>query len=506
MPRKTAQGVDFHFVRLVVDTIDEGLGILFGLAVHLAAGGHELGHGAVGQQHEFLDEPVGLFRNLLVDAERFAVLVHFHLHFRPLETDGAGGKTLVAENQGQPVQFHQGFHLFFGKVGGRTAFQHLLGLFIGISPVGTNDGAAHPLVDDLPLRGDFKNGAEGQFLLVGAQGAKLVGELFRQHRDGPVHQIDRCAAFAGLLVHNRTRAHVPRNIGNVHTHFKIPVRKFLIGEGVVKVFRVGGVDGEGEGVPKVAAVLDIGSRNGVRNGIGGVFHLFFESIGEAVFGQDGVHLGVVVAGGAEHIGQIAVRGGFLARPAVHHHGYLHAAHGFQVTIGIVDTIHGIGTILVARQGAGEVAAGRGLEGGTAAHQREAFFIDDIDRNVVRHVAALHEHPGLRAHDVQHAYKGLSAALDNLFYRSFPHGARSGSGLGDGHADDIAIQRALRFTGLDMNISFQSFNDDIEGAFTRHLHLSFVFRNGFFLFFVFFEIFVYPITAFTSFCVHNNEIK
>ena len=97
-------------------------------------------------------------------------------------------------------------------------------------------------------------------------------------------------------------------------------------------------------------------------------------------------------------------------------------------------------------------------------------------------------------------------LDNLFYRSFAHGARSGSGLGHGHADDIAIQRALRFTGLDMNISFQSFNDDIEGAFTRHLHLSFVFRNGFFLFFVFFEIFVYPITAFTSFCVHNNEIK
>ena len=108
--------------------------------------------------------------------------------------------------------------------------------------------------------------------------------------------------------------------------------------------------------------------------------------------------------------------------------------------------------------------------------------------------------------MQHAHERLSAALDNLFYRSFPHGARSGSGLGDGHADDIAIQRALRFTGLDMNISFQSFNDDIEGAFTRHLHLSFVFRNGFFLFFVFFEIFVYPITAFTSFCVHNNEIK
>ena len=92
-----------------MDTVDEGLGILVGLAVHVSGCGDEFGDGPVGQKHEFLDQPVGLPADFLVDPDRSSGSVHLYLHFRALETDGSRSETALPQDRGEAVEFQNGF-------------------------------------------------------------------------------------------------------------------------------------------------------------------------------------------------------------------------------------------------------------------------------------------------------------------------------------------------------------------------------------------------------------
>ena len=84
-----AEARDLLRVRLAMYTVDKGLGLLVGLAVHPAGSGDELGHGTVRQKHELLDQPVGLLGDLLVNPDRLSGRVHLDFHLRTLETDGS---------------------------------------------------------------------------------------------------------------------------------------------------------------------------------------------------------------------------------------------------------------------------------------------------------------------------------------------------------------------------------------------------------------------------------
>ena len=152
-----AQAFQLDLVGFAVDTVDEGLGVFGGHAVHLAGGGHILGHRAVGEQHEFLDKPVGLRGNLLVDVYGLAVLVDQHLHLGPVEVDCSGLALGGLHDAGEAVEFAYRECEFVG-------FRHAFGLddmlraVIVETAVGTYDGAAYPARAHFGLRAHLEDG------------------------------------------------------------------------------------------------------------------------------------------------------------------------------------------------------------------------------------------------------------------------------------------------------------------------------------------------------------
>ena len=429
-----AQAGHFLEVGLVVDTVDESLGVREGLASHLAARGDVFRHVLVRQEHELLDEPVGFLGELLAHGDGLAVLVDIDLHFGAVEADGAGGETLLAQFQGQFVEGEDGFlHLVRDNAAFRAfaeLFDHRvvpgvddgLGEFIGEPVVGDDFRPAEPGVDDLRERGDLEHGGEGELLLVRAQGAQLVGEFLRQHGHGAVHQIDGGAAGLGLGVHRRPGLHVVRDVGDMDAHLVVAVVQLAERQGVVVVLGIRRVDGEGEDLPEVLATGAVLVGDFVGNGIRGVLHGLVELVRKAELRQDGVHLGVVLAGHAQHVHDVADGARLAARPLVHDGRDLHAAH--------------------------------------------AAFRDG-DRDVVGHRLGRHEHPGLLPDDMENAHErllgtfedgdDLAAAAPDI---AFPL-------LGDRHPHGIPVQGAPGLGGLDENVFLLSFDPHENEPFPGH---------------------------------------
>ena len=196
---------------------------------------------------------------------------------------------------------------------------------------------------NLGLGVEGEDGAEAEFLLAGAQGAHEVAEVLGEHGDGAVHEIDGGGAVLGLAVDDVALTHVVAHVGDVYAYFPEVVLQASHGEGVVKVFGVLGVDGEGQYVAEVLAAgyllacdTGVDALCGFRHG-GGIL------VGQAVLGEDGVHLGCVVAGVAEDIHHAAygVLGG---RGPVHDFD-----HGLLAVEGALET--GLGDEDVAAQAA-----------------------------------------------------------------------------------------------------------------------------------------------------------
>ena len=215
----------------------------------------------------------------------------------------------------------------------------------------------------------------------------------------------------------------------MHAYLVVAVFQFAEAEGIVVVLGVRGVDGEGEGAAEVPAVRAVLVGDSVRDLIGGVFHFLGEAVGKAEFGQDGVHLRLILSGHAQDVHYMAVRSGFSALPAVYHGGYLHA---FLATLR-----HGYG-------------------------------------NVVGHGFGAHEHPGLLAHNVQDTHERLVAA--------FQHGddfsaAALGAAhlfLGNGYPHQIPVQGPAGFGGLHVHILFLPLDAHEHKALARHQGRSHVF--------------------------------
>ena len=88
-------------------TIDKTLGLFRALALgteiapHLANG---LGHRLVGQEHELLDQLVGILAHLEIDTDGHTLFVYLKLHLGAVEGDSTLSKTAGTELFGQTVQ------------------------------------------------------------------------------------------------------------------------------------------------------------------------------------------------------------------------------------------------------------------------------------------------------------------------------------------------------------------------------------------------------------------
>ena len=118
----------FKFVRVgqVVYAVRQSLRFLRTL-LHLA---YALSHSAVGEEHELLDELVGILCLLEVDAERLACLVNLKSHFLAVEVDGSALEACCTELLGELVEHDEHLCVFLAHrlhflafhLGGRNGF------------------------------------------------------------------------------------------------------------------------------------------------------------------------------------------------------------------------------------------------------------------------------------------------------------------------------------------------------------------------------------------------
>ena len=123
-------------IRLVVNPVDKGL-----LFLPCAWFADQFGHLFIGQQHELLDQLVGILRLLEEDAGWFSGIIHDNLHFYPVEINGSAGKAFCPQFfskcvEGEDLRLHLPF----------AGFDDRLCLFVAKSPVRENNRPSKPLL------------------------------------------------------------------------------------------------------------------------------------------------------------------------------------------------------------------------------------------------------------------------------------------------------------------------------------------------------------------------
>ena len=188
------------------------------------------------------------------------------------------------------------------------------------------------------------------------------------------------------------------------THLEAVLVELDEGNCVVEVLGVGGVDGESGNLAVVLAPLYLSLGDFVGYLVGSFADSGFEAVRQLELGQDGVHLGVVLAGFAQHVHYLADGLHALAGPVRHYYRHLHS-------VGCLD----------------------------AADLRKVLRAIDGDADVVRHAGTLDDGPGLVAAHCEDADVGPLAALYYLHHFAFP-AVLLPALAGHQHLHTIAVQR------------------------------------------------------------------
>ena len=186
-----------------------------------------------------------------------------------------------------------------------VVLEQLLHLLVGVAAVALDHRVNQVPALHAGLAVHLEDGAVGQLLLAGAQRADEVAEPLGQHGDGAVDKVDAGGAPGRLAVDDGAFGDIVGHVGDVNAHLPQAAVKAADGERVVKVLGVAGVDGAGEHVAVVLAHGQVAGGDVGADLRGGVLHVLRIPVRQAVLGQDGVHLRVVLARPAEHVDHLA---------------------------------------------------------------------------------------------------------------------------------------------------------------------------------------------------------
>ena len=207
-----------------------------------------LGGGDIGEDHEFLDQPVGLQplrRDHAVDG---AVVLEQDLALRQIEIERLALGARALER----------------FIGGVERLQHRLDQRRGVLVGAPADGDLRLLVGELRGRAhhdavervralaavgaDHHAHGERGAVLARPQRAQIVGDALRQHRHHAVGEIDRIAAHQRFAVERRAGRHVMGDVGDGDGDDEAAVivrRRVRLGmHGVVVILGVGRIDGD----------------------------------------------------------------------------------------------------------------------------------------------------------------------------------------------------------------------------------------------------------------------
>ena len=299
-----AQVLEFLRIGLVVDTIRQRLCLL--PLLHTSDG---LCHRLISQQHELLDEFVGIFRHLEVSLDGFARLIDIEVEFLAIKLHGAILETGSTQFLGKGIKFDQ-FGSVFSLIGmilrsrGRwfacailhaIILQNLLHLLIGIATIALNHRMSQMPLLDVRLVVHLEDDTITEFLLVRTQRADEIAETLWQHGDGAVDEVDTRCTGIGLLVDDGAFLHVMRDIGDMDAYLPEPIVELTDREGIVEVLGILGVDGAGKHVAHILTTVNFLLGDGGINLLCRLLHVLRILVGQVVLSQDGMHLGIVLA-------------------------------------------------------------------------------------------------------------------------------------------------------------------------------------------------------------------
>ena len=181
-----------------------------------------LSHFAVGEEHKFLHELVGIFRFLEIHVDWATALIDVEAHLTAVEFHRAILEARLAHNLGKTVE---GEHLV--GVFALSGFDDFLSFLVGEAAVALYYGAADVGSEHAGVVVHLHDARECQFFLVGAQRAHAVAQALGEHWHGAVNEIDRCGSFLGFLVDDSAGLHIVSDVGNVDTHLPVAVGQFL---------------------------------------------------------------------------------------------------------------------------------------------------------------------------------------------------------------------------------------------------------------------------------------
>ena len=166
-----------------MDAVDRRAGGLLLFTLSALGFGQIPAHAHIREQHEILDEAVGLKHALDHHAQRLTGLVQFEFDLLCVEVDAARLEAPRTQLFGQRLQ-----RLHLLREFAFAGFNAFLRLVVGKAAVAVDDSAAKPFLLDVRLRVHFKDCTEGESVLVGAQRAEVVGEHLGQHGNRAVHE------------------------------------------------------------------------------------------------------------------------------------------------------------------------------------------------------------------------------------------------------------------------------------------------------------------------------
>ena len=255
----------------------------------------------VREQHEILDQPVGVVSFAVAGVQKIPVGVGGHHRFGQVEVHGAAFSAGPGEQRGGAPH---------GPDGGPDRSGIRTGEKTGSILVGQPGGAPdHTAVEagvlQQPVGADAQDRGLGQPVHVREEGADPGRQGLRQHRHGPLGKVRRGPAPGGLLVHRSSRRDVVAHVGDVNADFEAAAGQLPRFDGVVVVPRVFGIHGQDQTAAKVLPPLDLAGRDRRRRGLGLRERRGWELVPNPVFRKDRAQFRPRLVGGAEHRGDLS---------------------------------------------------------------------------------------------------------------------------------------------------------------------------------------------------------
>ena len=214
------------------------------------------------------------------------------------------------------------------------------------------------------------------------------------------------------------------HVCNVYAHLPKALVELADGERIVEVFGILRVDGASENLAKVFALGQVLLGDVARNFLCGLFNGFWISVRQAILGQNGVHLHIVIACRSQHIyhlaKQVLVVG--IGPLGNFHHGFVARLAAFESAFRDDDVVH-------------IEAFGRHEEGHVAFHPQPSYHLilsalKDLDDLCLLHVSLsagqkLHPHavavecPGRITFTHEDGRRAI-VGQERVFAVGFPH--------------------------------------------------------------------------------------